>query len=166
MDSKQMILRTRVVQYYSSHSKKATVQHFTSEGYSKRSVYGILANCETRQTVIRKVGSGRPAKIMTKRRKTWLKRATNNRADVSSTQLGRKLRCDLGYVRKTILQMGIRYYKKQLAPAYTRLQIDAVKRCCRWMNKRYRQHFFILDDEKYFSLSGPSSGSYRTDNNR
>ena len=57
-------------------SKEGTVRHFTDEGYSKRGVYGILAIYEKRQTVIRRIGSGRPSKIMIKLRKNLLKRAS------------------------------------------------------------------------------------------
>ena len=68
MASKQQALRERVVRFYERHGhrgKKFTVDHFRDENVPVNTVYCILASL----SVERKAGSGRPAKIMTKKKK-------------------------------------------------------------------------------------------------
>lgn len=162
MASEQEQLRERIFHFRLSHSKPDTVAHFTAENVARSTIYSILANAEQRGTVSRKRGSGRSPTIMTKRRVTALIKKVDNHADVSSKKIAAEMGCSDGYVRQTLLKNGIRCYRKRRSPAYTDEQVPVVKRCCRWMYNEYREHFFVLDDEKYFSLSSPYTGSYRS----
>jgi hypothetical protein len=51
--------------------------------------------------------------------------------------------------------LKIKCRKKKRSPDYTEEQISTVKSNCRWMVKNYRKKSFLLDDEKYFTLSAP-----------
>jgi hypothetical protein len=56
--------------------------------------------------------------------------------------------------------MGLKSYKQQRAPAYDDAKLPELRRQCRWLRDRYRTELFVLDDEKYFTLSAPTGGRY------
>ena len=163
MASQQEVLRTRVLRFKETHTKKETADHFIDEGVPRSTIYSIISNYEKTGTIKRKPGSGRPPRIMTNYRKAGLRRKSNNKADISSKQIAREYGCDDSYVRSTIRSMGIRCYRKRPAPYYTDEQQEMVKKQARWMYDTYSKVDLILDDEKYFGLSGPENGTYRTD---
>lgn len=73
MAPKQQALRKRVVRFYETHGnrrKKFTVDHFWDENVPVSTVYRILSFL---------VGSGRPTKIMTKKKKEVLKSCSTTR---------------------------------------------------------------------------------------
>ena len=64
-------------------------------------------------------------------------------------------------------KIGVNCYKKIKSPEYFPEQINAVKKQCRWVYQNYAKKLFVLDDEKYFTLS--SSGNnifYASDKKR
>lgn len=162
MTSKQQLLRDRIVQFYTTHTKSETVKHFQEEGNAPSSIYNILSTYEDRGTTKRASGSGKVATIMTKRAVSKLTKKVNNSDKFSCRQLARTMGCSKTLICKTLRRTHIVCRKKQSSPAYTDAQIPEVKRCCRWMHDRYKKEDYVLDDEKYFTLSGPSNGNYYT----
>ena len=108
-------MRERIVQYANSHTKKETLDHFGSEGVGRSTVYKILATAEERGTTERKVGTGRPATIMTKRRKNSLSRLIDGQLGMSTRKLARKFNCSQQHVSKTIQKLGFACRKRQAA---------------------------------------------------
>ena len=102
MASKQQALRERVVQFYETHGhrgKKFTVDHFRDENVLVSTVYRILASL----SVVRKAGSCRPAKIMTKKKKKKvLKKLFDNKDGTSLRDAGRKYHCSHTLIHRTL----------------------------------------------------------------
>jgi hypothetical protein len=171
MASEQERLRIRVVQYYNAHrdeGKSTTVAHFASEGVSKRTLYHILQKYSGCESVQRRIGSGRPAKIMTKSRVAWLKKRMTRPNQPSTRSVARLLKCSHSHVVRTIKRKArLACKKKMKCPMYTEEQISVVKSVCRKLHDFSKNKTFILDDEKYFSLSGdhmPGNSYYYTQN--
>lgn len=152
MASKQQVLRERVVRFYETHGhreKKFTVDHFRDENVPLITVYRILASL----SVERKVGSGRPAKIMTKKKKEALKKLFDNKDGTSWRDAGLKYHYYCTLIHRTSKMKNIIYRKKIRSPEYTDEQMGTVKSQCRWMMKKNRENSFVLNDESYFPLS-------------
>lgn len=152
MSSKERTVRERVVNFFNMHNslgKKYVVEHFTKEGIPKRTIYDILK----RGSVKRTVGSGRKAKIMTKKNLRKLKAKFNNKSGVSQNQAAKLFNCSQQYISKSLKMLNIKARKKQKSPCYTDEQITTVKSNCRWMLNNLKGKKFILDDESYFTLS-------------
>lgn len=156
MTNKQEWLWERVVQFSETHTRKETLAHFLEENVPRRTIYRALERGRT----TRKPGSGRPAKIMTSRRKAALLRSVQGRLDVSGPKLARKLNCTQQHVQHTLKSMGLKCYHRKKAPKYSEEQIPMVKRHARWLHDHHKGDSFVLDDEKYFELTGPPRGTY------
>ena len=101
MASKQQALRERVVRFYEKHGhrgKKFTVDHFRDENLPVSTVYRSLASL----SVERMAGSGRPAKIMTKKKKEALKKLFDNKDGTSLSDAGRKYHCSHTLIHRTL----------------------------------------------------------------
>lgn len=169
MASKQELLRKRVVQFFKkfeNRGKTFTVHHFNAEGVSRSAVYRIL----NRKSSERKPGSGRKAVIKTKRMVNSLRQQFTNKSGVSTRKAATKFKCSHAYISKVLKQIGINARKKKRCPDYTPEQIKKVKSNCRWMYNQFSSETsFILDDEKYFTLSGaemPGNNIYYTDDSK
>ncbi|XP_055625397.1 uncharacterized protein LOC129768048 isoform X1 [Toxorhynchites rutilus septentrionalis] len=152
MASKQHVLRERIVRFYETHfqqGKKFTVAHFKEENVPVSTVYRILDSLNVERTV----GSGRPVTIMTKQRKTSLKKLFDNKDATSLRDAGRKYGCSHVLIHRTLKMEEIVCRKKTRSPEYTEEPIETVKSQCRWTTKKYRGTSFVLDDESYFPLS-------------
>lgn len=172
MTSEQEALRKRIVQFYESHKdggKLTTVQHYQCEGVPRSTIYSILSNYEKTNSFSRKLGSGRQAKIMTKRRVKWLEKRMKKPNQPSTREIARKLECSHAHVVKTInKKTNLKCKKKIKGPRYNEKQEAAVKKACRKLYSLSQGMDFVLDDEKYFSLSGchmPGNHYYYTDGN-
>ena len=124
MASKEQALLERVVRFYDTHGhrgKKFTVDHFRDENVPVSTVNRFLASL----SVEWKAGSGRPAKIMTKKKKEALKKLFDNKDGTSLRDAGRKYR--------TLKMRNIICRKKTRSPEYMDEQIATVKSQCRWM---------------------------------
>ncbi len=94
------------------------MDHFVDEGMKKNTIYVILKRYQRRRTTKRKVGSGKEPVIMTKRRKTTLKKRFNNRDDVSQYNEAKKYNCTQQYISKCLKSLKVKRYKKKKAPYY------------------------------------------------
>lgn len=172
MASKQQLLRTRVVQFYEKNhlrGKPFTVQHFVDEGISCRTAYHILRQYEERGGCDRKSGTGRKAVIMTKKTIERLKKNLVSVKPPSTRALARSLGCTQQHVWKTIhKKTSLACKKKRKAPFYTPEEEKKCKSACRRLYALSAGKDFIIDDEKYFSLSGTHmpGNSYYWCNNR
>jgi hypothetical protein len=170
MASKQALLRQRIVQYFlthQDHGKVATARHFMDEGVPKCSIYRILRNYDCKHTTERSFGSGRPAKIMTATRVKWLKKKMVTANHPSTRAVARTLNCSQQHVSKTIISKCLLHcYKKKKDPRYSEEQSMNVKKACRKLYHISQGMDFVVDDEKYFSLSGsgmPGNAHYYVD---
>ena len=78
-----------------------------------------------------------------------------------------KIACDHAYVEKELKKVNMKRRKKIKAPKYTDIQIETVKTQYNFMYRNFGKWCFILDDEKYFTLSGsqmPGNNIYYTSN--
>ena len=135
MPSEQERLRDRVVKFYEMHADKGkmfTVNHFTQEGKSKRTIYSILQ----RKIIKREVGSGRKANIMTGQAVRKLTQLFDNKDNISQRDAARKFNCSQQHISKVLKKHNIVPRRKQRAPSYTPDQIQIVK--LRWMCNQYR----------------------------
>ena len=118
MASKQQALRERVVRFYETHGhrgKMFTVDHFRDENVPVSTIYRILASL----SVERKAGSGRPAKIMTKKKKETLNKLFDNKDGTSLRDAGRKYHCSHTLIHRTLMMKNIICRKKTRSPEYT-----------------------------------------------
>lgn len=128
MANRQEWMRERIVQFAEAHTRKETLAHFTAEGVARSTIYDVLAKAEERGTSERKVGSGRPARIMTNQRKNGLRRSIDGRLGVSVRKLARKYNCTPQHVHQTIHKLGFTCRKRQRAPKYTEEQLLQVRK--------------------------------------
>ena len=157
MVSNQELVRNRIVQFYRNniqHGKNYICHHFKKEGISKSTIYQILKTYEVRKSSKRKVGSGRKAKIFSPKKTKKLLRKFDNNDKMSQRKFARLIGCSQSYISKKLKKLGCKKYKKIKSPEYNTRQEKAVKSSCRWMYKNYQNLEFVLDDEKYFTLSG------------
>lgn len=165
MSSKQEVLRKRIVQFfktYESLGKKFTVDHFKAENVPVSTVYRILTSLK----IVRKSGSGRPAKIMDKKRLRSLYNSFRNKDSISQRDAAAKFKCSQPHICKTLKKLGLICRRKTRAPEYSVKEISTVKSQCRWMTRNYSGKCFVLDDESYFPLSKtniPGNDRYYSD---
>ena len=96
--TKHSDLRKRVYSYMEKHkdkTKKFIADHFISENVSKSTIYNIIKRREKGFDYIRRVGSGRPAKIFNKGGLLRLKRLTDHKDGISQNKLAAMFKCDL-----------------------------------------------------------------------
>jgi transposase len=157
MPDKQPQLRERVVTFFEKHltkPKSATVQHFLEEGESRSTIHSILASYRKRKRVERKNGSGRKAKVMTPRKKRWLRDKFESKDGVSLRDAARTLNCHYSHVGRTLKSLGINNYKKIVAPGYTAEQESLLRRQCIRLRRKFEHLHCVQDDEKYITLTG------------
>jgi len=89
--SNQEDLRKRVYAFMNLNldtEKNFIANHFIMEGHPKSTIYDIIKRQESSKPAERKVGSGKPAKIMTKKAIKRLKNRINHKDGVSQRRLG------------------------------------------------------------------------------
>jgi len=161
MVSKQEQTRLRVVQFIEAHKtqltnwKSFTAKHFLAEGMAKSTIYRIIKRYEQQGSVARVIGSGRPAKKLTREKMTQLKRLVNHKTGVSQRSLALRFYCTQGYISRMIKRLKLRCLKRTKVPRYrdNAAKREAMKRC-RKMYNLYKAVDFVIDDEKYFGLTG------------
>lgn len=169
MGSKQQQLRDRVAQYHESRAcgnKLLTAKHFMEEGISKSTIYNIIKTFEERQSTVRKVGSGRPAKILTPKVLDNIKKKIDNSDDLSFNQVAKQLNCHRTHVSRTLrTKCGIKHRKKIKCPKYkSDEELNQAKSLCSRLERQFRNKSVIQDDETYFELSNTANDSFKSSN--
>lgn len=163
MASKQEVLRDRVVSFYLMHEEKGaifTVKHFKAEGKSERTIYNIISTYKKRLTTKRATGSGKFYHKMSSQKVQQLYRCVNHSDKYNISSAARKFNVSRPTIRHWLKKRNIRRYKKKKCPKYTEVQKEMVRRQCAWLYKHYRNVDFVLDDEKYFTLSHSINDSF------
>ena len=140
--------------------RKSIRDTFLKLGEPKRSLNRWLSLLEQNKPLLRKQGSGRPAKIATKATITKIVNNLDHRSGRSQRKLARKLGCHQSYISKMLYRYtSIRCYKKVKKPYMTSAQTKIARPKCVQLLKAYTNFDFILDDESYFTL-----GQHKSDN--
>ena len=160
MSSKQEALRKRIYEFFlanRSSGKKYTVAHFQAENVSRSTIYNIIRRAERDSGHERVFGSGRKAKIMTKKNIKRLNTMFNHRDGVSTRQAARKFKCDHSLIIKTLSRKtDIKHIKKKKIPLRTDKQQERIPGCCDRLYRKLQGKSCLLDDESYFTLTNSS----------
>ena len=162
MASKQEVFRERVVSFYMSNKEKGlpfTVEHFRAENRPERTIRSIIQRFKERQTTERKVGTGKKLNIMTKEQIRNLYRLVNHSDKWNYSSAARKFGCDPKTIKYWLTKRDIKQYIKK-SPMYSETQKEMVRRQCGWLYRKYKNKDFVIDDEKYFTLSHSSNNTF------
>ena len=130
-------------------------EHSTNTGRFLRQYLNVLSQFERTGSIERKRGSGKRAIKMDRRKREALKRAVNHKTGISQRDLAVRFGCSQSYIRQTIKRLKIRCHKRVKVPKYKdNTAIREAKKRCRKMYNQYKQLDFVIDDEKYFGLTG------------
>lgn len=155
--SKENDLRNRVYSFQNLHTDKPKcfiVNHFLEEGVARSTLYKILKRKENGISHLRKSGSGRVAKKMTKQRINQLKKQLDHKTGVSQRMLAKRFNVSKSYMNEIIkTKTNIRYYKKFKVPKRTEKQKAEIRPKCSFLTSFFRNKAIIVDDESYFKLS-------------
>lgn len=167
MVSKQEEVRARIAQFYenrASRNKLRTVKHFIDEGIPKPTIYRVINMIEKRQSIVRKQGSGRPAKILTPKVLDSLKNRLDNTDDTSFREVAKELGCNHTHVSRTLrTKCGIKTRKKMRCPKYKdEKQIEETKQKCSRLERQFRCKSVIQDDESWFPLKDIFNRSFKS----
>ena len=140
----QELFRKRVYAFIdldSDADKKSIAKHFKMEGESKSTIYDIIKRKENGMQAERKVGSGHPAKKMTKKAVKGLVDSINQKDGVSQRALARRFEVCQQYISRVIqTKTTIRYWKKRRAPKRTSAQKAAIRPKCRKLASIFRKY--------------------------
>ena len=118
-------------------------------------IYRIMKRYEQEESEVRATGSGRHATKMTREKMAQLRRSVDHKTGISQMSLAVRFGCTQGYILRTIKRLKIRCLKRTNVPRY---KDDAAKReakkRCRKIHNLYKDLDFVIDDEKYFGLTG------------
>lgn len=155
--SAQEALRKRVYEFYNDNFNKGisfTVKHFTDENIPLSTVYSINSRLENDSGHERAQGSGRKARIMTKRCIKALKKKVDHHAGISQRSIAEQMGCSQKHVSTTLkTKTGIHYFKQKVIPKRTEKQISNAKTQCGRLYHQFSQKACVIDDESYFTLS-------------
>src|SRR5882724_11759987 len=167
MPSKQQQRRERVVTFYLANDLPKTLAHFKAENMAKSTINNIISTYNKRQTTDRAVGSGIKKNkkttdyhSMTPLRVNKLYSDFNHSDKFSIHSAARKYGVNRETIRYWLRKRQIKRYVKKKCPKYTESQKIMVKRQCAWMYRYFRSYDFVIDDEKYFTLSHSINNSY------
>jgi len=157
MKSKQEARRERVYKFYlgnRSQGKKFTVDHFKAENIPKRTIYSIIQRAENESGHERVNGSGRIAKIMSKKNIRSLKTMFDHNDRVSQRQAARRFKCSPSFINYTLkTKTTIKKRKKMKIPKRTDGQKASAQTKCGRLYRISCEKSIILDDESYFTLA-------------
>jgi transposase len=145
----------------SNNVVKNTVSHFVKQNIPRQTIYDILKKYKEHGTTNFLPKSGRPSKMSDKKVNELIKKV-NNKTGVSQRRLGRRFRVHQSTISRIINnRTTIKIYKRKSAPKYTdHDQERRAKLNCLKLYKILKPDVqLILDDEKYFTLSGNSYDS-------
>src|SRR5438445_351218 len=127
--TKQLELRRRVCNLVGRMKKSDIVNHFAKENVSLSTIYSIIKRCESGVQVEDKHKEGRPCTMSSKMQKK-LKNFTKNRVGISQRKLASKFSVSRSCIRRNLEKAGLKYYKRQKAPKYTKQQLKKVQTRC------------------------------------
>jgi hypothetical protein len=151
-------LRLRVATFYidtACGDLKTTWNFFKKEGFCYSTIYRIIQRYVQFKTTKDLPRSGRPRKLTNKQMKT-MAFTLNNKSGISHRILSSRYNVHYRTIGRNLKQRtNIRPRKRIKAPKYINDQQTRAQKNCGFL---YRQSldncFIIMDDEKYFSLSG------------
>jgi hypothetical protein len=114
-----------------------------------------------RKTTERKVGSGCITRKMKTKKKRRLRLLFNNKNSMSQRKAARLLKMSQPTINYWLKKIKIKCRKRIKSPKYTQTQAIMAQRKCLWLYRKYRKFDFILDDEKYFTLSNTTIAGNR-----
>lgn len=161
--SEQELRRNRVYEFYNEHKLKGkyfTFQHFQAENIPKSTIYKIIKRADDNSGHQRIIGSGRVAKILTKKRLNELKSMIDHKSGISQRQIARKFGCSQQHISETLKRKTtIKYRKKKKIPARTEFQKNEAKKRCGRLYLKFLNSICVMDDESYFTLSNSNVNS-------
>ena len=163
MPSKQEELRFRVEKFLLMNNKvpkSFIVKHFQEEGYARSTLYSIIARHERKLSKKSKSGLGTKPRIFNLRKKMQLKKYLDHKDGVSVTSAAKKFKCSRITINYWIKRLNIRMRKKKKAPYYGPGQDVIAKRLCAYLYNKFKHKNFVIDDEKYFTLTGTLNNSF------
>lgn len=144
--------------YYDSANKsvKTTVNYFKKQNVPQSTIYYVLKKHLRYGTTKDLSRSGRPVKLSTKDLNT-LVQSVNNQCGLSQRKLARRFRVHHSTISRNLRQrtsVVIRKRKKAPKMDSEQQQNRARKNCGKLYRKLLNGYDLIIDDEKYFKLSG------------
>ncbi|CAF1570933.1 unnamed protein product [Rotaria magnacalcarata] len=152
---KQIDLRQRIYDLLGQMNKCEVVKYLQKEGIARSTIYSIIKRCENGISIQEKPGKGRPP-TLNQKKQLKLRNLVENRIGVSRRQLARKFLVSRYCIMRNIKKLGLKYYKRQKTPKYNQKQLDQMTWGCRKLRRNFidSKKFIVMDDEKYFTLSG------------
>lgn len=134
------------------------------EGIPRATIYRVIQVIEQRQSIVRRPGSGRPAKILTPTVLNDLKNRLNNNDDTSFREVAKELGCHHTHVSRTLkTKCGIQTRKKLRCPKYKdEQQIKEAKNKCLRLERQFRGKSVIQDDESWFPLEDNFNRTFKS----
>ena len=145
-------LRESIIKFYKNNGENqpSTVRHFVQEGLSRSLVYKVLQQYKRTGDVKVKVSTGRPRTAFTRRNAVKVKRRFLKNPSTSVRVISQDIGLSKSSAQRIKAGQGGKTRRKQLAPAYKDNQLARVKSGCKKILQMTTDHFFIMDDEKYF----------------
>lgn len=159
---KSSILIQRVYEYCDQHwndGRQAVAKHFMDESVPKATIYRLIKSWEAGLPARRQEGSGRKAKIMTKRAIQQLQCTVNNKHGISTRRLAKKFKCHQSYVVRTLQKTDIKFRKRIAVPARTEKQLNVIRPRCGRLFSKFKGNDFVIDDESYFTFANTDKNS-------
>ena len=153
------VLSQRICNFYcdaANKSVKTTVNYFKKQNIPQNTVYYILKKYLRYGTTKDLPRNGRPVKLSTKDLNRLVK-SVNNRCARSQRKLGRRFRVHQSTISRNLRQRTsviIRKRKKAPKMDSEEQQRRARKNCGKLYRKLLNDYDLIIDDEKFFKLSG------------
>jgi len=167
--------RILIANFYNSHISKGksfTVKYFKTLGISRSTVYNIISRVKNGDSLIRKKGSGRKPYKINNHQKGCIARFVNGKTGISQRKIAKKYSVSQAQVSRILKKKGIKYFKRQNAPASsTKQKVEQIKRLKllkKKLNESCRHDDLVMDDESYFSFDGfdqPKNRGYYASNN-
>ena len=153
------VLEQRICNFYCDAAKKSvktTVNYFKKQNIPQNTVYYILKKYLRYGTTKDLSRNGRPVKLSMKDLNRLVK-SVNNRCARSQRKLGRRFRVHQSTISRNLRQRTsviIRKRKKAPKMDSEEQQRRAQKNCGKLYRKLLNDEDLIIDDEKFFKLSG------------
>ncbi|KAJ3646269.1 hypothetical protein Zmor_023863 [Zophobas morio] len=104
-------------------------------GISKRTTYSICRRVENGNSVERQVGSGRPARKMSQKKREALVNQSHGKFGVSLRKIGPKFKIDKKYVSNILKENNVKLATRKFAPKYSEKQKLEQKRKLRHLSE-------------------------------